>query len=332
MPGALEIQAVGLDEIDTIAAILDEATRWVRGRGGQQWPLPFPRERLLERLAIGEVYLAWLDGAPVGTFSLQPADPLFWGETPPDALYLHGLAIRRAVAGCGVGQQLVRWSEQRVRAVGRQYLRLDCQAGNPAIRRYYEQQGFVDRGEVVAYERRFRLLEKLVQSQIDRCEDGGMSRPLSASAQRVQDTLVALGFPYQVQESEQVTRTAAEAAAVVGCTVGQIAKSLIFKARASDRGVLVITSGANRVAETLIATELGEPITKADAEFVREQTGFAIGGIPPLGHRAPLVIFIDQDLLQYDLIWAAAGTPNALFQLVPGDLVRMTGGRVVAVH
>lgn len=159
-----------------------------------------------------------------------------------------------------------------------------------------------------------------------------MSRPLSASAQRVQDTLAALGFAYQVQESEHVTRTAADAAQVVGCTVGQIAKSLIFKASTSGRGVLVITSGANRVNEALIAAALDEPIAKADAEFVREQTGFAIGGIPPVGHRAPLVIFIDQDLLQYDLIWAAAGTPNALFQLVPGDLVRMTGGRVAAVH
>lgn len=159
-----------------------------------------------------------------------------------------------------------------------------------------------------------------------------MTQPLSASAQRVQDTLRALGFDYEVQESQHVTRTAAEAAEVVGCTVGQIAKSLIFKTGATGRGVLVITSGANRVDERLIAAELGEQIGKGDAEFVRQQTGFAIGGIPPVGHREPLVIFVDQDLLQYDQIWAAAGTPNALFKLLPGDLVRMTGGRVVAVH
>lgn len=159
-----------------------------------------------------------------------------------------------------------------------------------------------------------------------------MTRPLSASAQRVQDTLSALGLDYQVQESEHVTRTAAEAAQVVGCTVGQIAKSLIFKASGTGRGVLVITSGANRVDERLIAAELGESIGKADAEFVRQQTGFAIGGIPPVGHREPLVIFVDQDLLQYDAIWAAAGTPNALFKLAPADLAGMTGGRVVAVH
>jgi prolyl-tRNA editing enzyme YbaK/EbsC (Cys-tRNA(Pro) deacylase) len=159
-----------------------------------------------------------------------------------------------------------------------------------------------------------------------------MTASLSASAQRVQDALDALGFRYQVQESQHVTRTAAEAAAVVGCSVGQIAKSLIFKSAETGRGVLVITSGANRVDERLIAAELGEPIGKADAEFVRQQTGFAIGGIPPVGHREPLVIFVDHDLLQYDEIWAAAGTPNALFKLAPGDLVGMTGGRVVAVH
>lgn len=159
-----------------------------------------------------------------------------------------------------------------------------------------------------------------------------MIRPLSASAQRVQDTLRALGFEYEVQEREHVTRTAAEAAAVVGCSVGQIAKSLIFKTAQSGRGVLVITSGANRVDERLVAAELDEPLVKADAEFVRAQTGFAIGGIPPVGHREPLTIFIDRDLLQYDTIWAAAGTPNALFKLLSADLVRMTGGRVVAVH
>ena len=159
-----------------------------------------------------------------------------------------------------------------------------------------------------------------------------MSRPLSASAQRVQDTLRELGTSYTVQESAHATRTAAEAAQVVGCTVGQIAKSLIFRAAESGRGVLVITSGANRVDEARVAAELGEALAKADAAFVREQTGFAIGGVPPVGHRLPLVIFIDQDLMQYPTIWAAAGTPNALFELLPADLVTMTGGRVVAVQ
>lgn len=158
-----------------------------------------------------------------------------------------------------------------------------------------------------------------------------MSKPLSASAQKVQDTLRSLGFPYVVQESDHVTRTAADAAAVVGCEVGQIAKSLIFKGTGTGRAILVITSGSNRVNEARVAEHLGEGLSKADATFVREQTGFAIGGIPPVGHRNPLLVLIDQDLLQYDLIWAAAGTPNALFQLDPRDLLEMTGGRVVAV-
>jgi prolyl-tRNA editing enzyme YbaK/EbsC (Cys-tRNA(Pro) deacylase) len=95
--------------------------------------------------------------------------------------------------------------------------------------------------------------------------------------------------------------------------------------------VLVITSGANRVDESLITAELGEPIAKADADFVREQTGYAIGGVPPVGHRERLIVLIDRDLLRYPEIWAAAGTPNALFRLDPNDLAPMTGGRVVSV-
>lgn len=158
-----------------------------------------------------------------------------------------------------------------------------------------------------------------------------MPHKLSPSARRVQEALQALGYAYEVVELPQATRTAADAAQAVGCSVGQIAKSLVFRGAVSGRGVLVITSGANRVDEALVAAELGEPIVKADAAFVREQTGYAIGGVPPVGHRQPLVVVIDRDLLRYDVIWAAGGTPNALFQLDPRDLAPMTGGRVIAV-
>jgi len=158
-----------------------------------------------------------------------------------------------------------------------------------------------------------------------------MTEPLSPSAQRVQDALRRLGFAYEVIEFAQTTRTAGEAAAAVGCTVGQIAKSLVFKGRGSGRPLLVIASGANRVNEKAMRDLIGEPIERPDADFVRQQTGFAIGGVPPIGHAAPLAVYIDEDLLQYDVIWAAAGTPNAVFRLAPADLLRMTGGQAIKV-
>ena len=138
----------------------------------------------------------------------------------------------------------------------------------------------------------------------------------SASARRVQ---AILGDGFQVLEFDESTRSAADAAAAIGCTVGQIAKSLIFRARESGRPVLAIASGAVRVDEQRVASLLGEDIGRADAAFVREHTGFVIGGVPPVGHRSPPVIFIDETLLDLETIWAAGGTPNAVFQLRPAD-------------
>ena len=158
-----------------------------------------------------------------------------------------------------------------------------------------------------------------------------MSSELSASARRVQGALERLGFRYQVVELPRTTRSAAEAAEAVGCQVAQIAKSLVFKGRESGRPILVIASGANRVDERALGELAGEPIGKADADFVRQATGFAIGGVAPVGHVQPVRAFIDEDLLRHDAIWAAAGTPNAVFRLAPADLVAMTGGRVVPI-
>ena len=158
-----------------------------------------------------------------------------------------------------------------------------------------------------------------------------MSSELSANARRVQGALERLGFRYQVVELPRTTRSAAEAAEAVGCQVAQIAKSLVFKGRASGRPILVIASGANRVDERALGELVGEPIGKADADFVRQATGFAIGGVAPVGHVQPVRTFIDEDLLRYDAIWAAAGTPNAVFRLAPADLVAMTSGRVVPI-
>lgn len=155
---------------------------------------------------------------------------------------------------------------------------------------------------------------------------------LSPSAQKVQDALQIFGLSLQVVELPASTRTSAEAAQAAGCAVGQIAKSIIFRAVQSNRPVLVITSGSNRVEERKITALLGEPIGKADAEFVRQRTGFVIGGVPPLGHSERLVTFIDQDLLQYAEVWGAAGTPNAIFRLTPQTLVQITGGQVADVR
>jgi prolyl-tRNA editing enzyme YbaK/EbsC (Cys-tRNA(Pro) deacylase) len=158
-----------------------------------------------------------------------------------------------------------------------------------------------------------------------------MTADLSASARRVQEAVAARGFAFQVVEFPASTRTAADAAAANGCEVAQIAKSLVFRTKAEWRPILVIASGANRVNEQRLRDLIGEPIEKADADFVRERIGFAIGGVPPVGHREPLAIFIDEDLLALGEIWAAAGTPNAVFRLPAADLPTLTGGRTADI-
>jgi len=155
---------------------------------------------------------------------------------------------------------------------------------------------------------------------------------LSPSAQRVQTLLDGFGHGHSVVEHEGSTRTSEDAANAVGCTVAQIAKSLIFRAKDSGRPVLVVASGANRVDEKAVGRLIGEKIERADPDFVREATGFAIGGIPPIGHAVPPLVLIDADLLTLESIWAAAGTPNAVFRLTPAQLVAMTGGRVEAIR
>lgn len=154
-------------------------------------------------------------------------------------------------------------------------------------------------------------------------------KPLSASAQKVQDALAARGMSLQVMELPGSTRTAVEAAEAIGCSVGQIVKSLVFKAKHSARPVLVIASGSNRVDERKLEALIGEPLGKADADFVRQQTGFVIGGVPPVGHSRPLLTYLDADLLEYTEVWAAAGTPHAVFRLTPQELCALSGGEVV---
>ena len=158
-----------------------------------------------------------------------------------------------------------------------------------------------------------------------------MAQRLSTSAARVQAVLEMAGLGVEVRELAASTRTAAEAAAAVGCTVAQIAKSIVFRARRSGRPILVVVSGVNRVDERRIEPLVGEPLGKADADFVRDRTGFAIGGVPPVGHLERIEVFIDRDLLALEEIWAAAGTPNALFKLTPAELAALTRGKVARV-
>jgi prolyl-tRNA editing enzyme YbaK/EbsC (Cys-tRNA(Pro) deacylase) len=156
---------------------------------------------------------------------------------------------------------------------------------------------------------------------------------LSKSANVVQEALLKKGFELKVVELPSSTRTAKEAAETLGCTVDQIVKSLLFCSEKTNQPVLVLASGTNRVNEVTIEKIIGEKIVKADANFTRAVTGFAIGGVPPIGHKQIIPhIFIDEDLLKLDQLWAAAGTPNAVFSLHSRDLLNLIDGRVVAIN
>lgn len=154
---------------------------------------------------------------------------------------------------------------------------------------------------------------------------------LTPTARKVQAALQEAGFDCKVIEFAESTRTAQEAAERVGCALGQIVKSLIFRGLQSGKPILVLTSGANRVDEALISQYAGEPIGRAEADFVRQVTGFAIGGVPPIAHAHPMETYLDEDFLQYPSLWAAAGTPNAVFELTPADLQKMSAGKVARV-
>lgn len=158
-----------------------------------------------------------------------------------------------------------------------------------------------------------------------------MAEELPESARRVQRALSAAGLAARVVELPGSARTAGDAAAAIGCRPEQIVKSLVFRRTDSSAPVLVLASGPNRVDELRAASHLGAGLAKADADFVRAATGFAIGGVPPLGHEMPIETLVDEDLLRFDTVWAAAGTPHAVFSIDPRELVRATGGRVLPI-
>jgi len=157
------------------------------------------------------------------------------------------------------------------------------------------------------------------------------SNSLSKNAQIVQNALCQKGLEFKVVELSASTRTANEAAATIGCQVGQIIKSILFTTQDNHKPILVLASGVNRVNEKMIEKEIGLKIIKADAEFTKNITGFPIGGVPPVGHKQIIDTYIDEDLLRFEELWAAAGTPNAVFRLQSADLIKLTDGKIVSI-
>ena len=154
---------------------------------------------------------------------------------------------------------------------------------------------------------------------------------MSKSKKRFQTALSTAGMKREITDLPGSTRTAEEAAASVGCDVAQIAKSIVFRGTTSGSAVLVIMSGINRVDTEKVAAHIGEPIGRADAEFVRAQTGFAIGGVPPFGHVKTVTTLLDEDLMAFERVWAAAGGPFSVFETTPGELARVTGAPILNV-
>jgi prolyl-tRNA editing enzyme YbaK/EbsC (Cys-tRNA(Pro) deacylase) len=158
-----------------------------------------------------------------------------------------------------------------------------------------------------------------------------MGDELPRAVARVKAAADALGIAVEIRQMPESTRTAEDAARACGCEVGQIVKSLVFRGRNSGKPILLLVSGKNRVDEQAVATVIGEPIVRPDAAFVRETTGYAIGGIPPFGHDGALDTYIDRDLLSYNSVWAAAGMPNAVMRLDPKAMADRLGARTLDV-
>ncbi|HEY6889197.1 MAG TPA: YbaK/EbsC family protein [Solirubrobacter sp.] len=154
---------------------------------------------------------------------------------------------------------------------------------------------------------------------------------LPRSARRVRAALIELELPADIVRLADSTRTAPEAAAAVGCELGAIVKSLVMRGTTSHTPVLALVSGDNRADVALIEAAIDEPVERPDAAYVREVTGYAIGGIPPVGHPHPVRTVMDEDLLRFETVWAAAGHPHAVFPIAPADLAKATGAQVLAL-
>jgi GNAT superfamily N-acetyltransferase len=163
----VNIRRCQAQDVSAVAELLDEATVWVGRRGYEQWPLPFPHDELARAVERGEVYVAELNGEPVATVTLLWDDPLYWPGRPPDAAYVHKLAVSRACAGQRIGRALVEWADRTAAAEGRGFLRLDCLRDNPGIRSYYENLGFEHRGDLIVNGRDMSIYERPVHSHRD---------------------------------------------------------------------------------------------------------------------------------------------------------------------
>ncbi|MBP2634822.1 MAG: proS 2 [Firmicutes bacterium] len=158
-----------------------------------------------------------------------------------------------------------------------------------------------------------------------------MAEILGKSAAKIQDELNKYGLELKVVTMNSSTRTCVEAANTIGCEVGQIVKSMIFRGKNTGMPILIVASGNNRINEKKMKEYLGEAVSRPDADFVQTVTGFAIGGIPPIGHISKLTCFIDEDLFEYQEVWAAAGTPFDVFRLTPDQLAAITQGKIISV-
>ena len=163
----MNIRRCQATDVAVVGALLDEATVWVGQRGYEQWPLPFPRDEIAAAIHRGEVYVAEVDREVVATVTLLWDDPMYWGKRPPDAVYVHKLAVRRACAGQRIGTAIVDWAEATAAAHGRRFVRLDCLGDNPGIRAYYEALGFEHRGDLVRNGRNMSIYERRVHRHGD---------------------------------------------------------------------------------------------------------------------------------------------------------------------
>jgi ribosomal protein S18 acetylase RimI-like enzyme len=154
-------------DVAAVGGLLDEATVWVGERGYEQWPLPFPRHEIAAAIERGEVYVAELDGEDVATVTLLWDDPQYWPGKPPDAAYVHKLAVSRACAGRRIGEAIVEWADRTAAHAGRDFLRLDCLRENAGIRGYYERLGFEHRGDLVVNGRGMSIYERRVHTPRD---------------------------------------------------------------------------------------------------------------------------------------------------------------------